>query len=141
MRGEDIKIKRPEQFVREFRIKEGSQKKVDRRQKDVEKRRLAKVPTGSIKDTVGLVVRIHEGRHSSQAIKKAMRALGLVDKYDAVFMKLDEDNISTAHLLTTSSRMHNTSLTMRCLRDAQAIRLVRRLRIRVQQIRSRAGAS
>jgi hypothetical protein len=94
IRGEDIKVKRPEAFVREFRIKEGSQRKVDRRQREVSRRRFAKIPSGSMKDTVGLVVRIHEGRNSSKAIKNKLRELGLNDKYDAVFMKLDDDNIS-----------------------------------------------
>ena len=44
-------------------------------------------------ETVGIVVRIHEGRHSSKEIKEDLRKLGLNKKYDAVFMKLDEKNI------------------------------------------------
>ena len=47
------------------------------------------VPKGSIQSTVGLVVRIHAGRHTSPDIKKALRDMGLNKKYDAVFMQLD----------------------------------------------------
>lgn len=94
VRGEDIKIKRPEQFLKDFRIREGGQRKVERRKREVERRRRAKVPEGSIKETVGVVVRVHEARHSSIAIKKELRRMGLNAKYDVVFMKLDEDCIS-----------------------------------------------
>jgi hypothetical protein len=67
---------------------------MERRKREVERRHRAKVPEGSIKDTVGIVIRIHEGRHSSEIIKKQLRSLGLTTKYEAVFMKLDEDCIS-----------------------------------------------
>ena len=93
IRGEDVKIKRPEQFVREFRIKEGSQNKMKRRKRETSRRAHVDVSKSDMLETVGIVVRIHEGRHSSKEIKEDLRKLGLNKKYDAVFMKLDEKNI------------------------------------------------
>ena len=95
LRGENIKIKRPEQYVREFRIKEGSQKKMERRKKQASKRKTVDVPKGSLKKTVGLAIRIHVGRHTSDEIKKELSALDLNAKYDAKFLKLNEETIST----------------------------------------------
>ena len=43
-----------------------------------------------IQSTVGFVVRIHEARNSNQEIKTALRKLGLHNKYDGVFIRLDE---------------------------------------------------
>lgn len=51
------------------------------------------VPKGAIKDTVGVIVRIHAGRHSSDEIKASLRGMGLAKKYDAVFTKLDAECI------------------------------------------------
>ena len=93
VRGEDVKIKRPEQFVTEFLIGEGSGNKMSRRKKKVEKKRLP-VPKTAIKDSVGLVVRIHGGRHASPVIKSELRKLGLLKKYDATFVKLDARGIA-----------------------------------------------
>lgn len=64
-----------------------------RRKRQAEQRSKANVPKGSIKKTVGFVVRIHEGRHTSVEIKKELKKLGLNKKYDAVFMKLDDESI------------------------------------------------
>jgi len=89
-RGEDVKIKRPEQFVREFRIKEGSQKKMERRAREAARRVKADVPRKELRTTVGVIVRIHGGRHSSDEIKKTLRDMGLNKKYDSIFVKLDE---------------------------------------------------
>lgn len=94
VRGEDVKIKRPEQFVREAHIKKGSQNKMKRRQREVARCKTVKVPKGSIQTTVGLAVRIHEGRHASDEITAALRKLGLTKKYDAVFVRLDEAGIA-----------------------------------------------
>ena len=94
IRGEDVKIKRPEQFIREARIKEGSLKKMNRRKSVVEAHtRGTIVPKSQIKKTVGVAVRIHGGRHSNEIIKAELKALGLNKKYDAVFVKLDNDGI------------------------------------------------
>lgn len=94
IRGEDVKIKRPEQFIREARIKEGSLNKMNRRKSVVEAHtRGSIVPKSQIKKTVGVAVRIHGGRHSNELIKAELKALGLNKKYDAVFVKLDNDGI------------------------------------------------
>jgi large subunit ribosomal protein L7e len=96
IRGEDVKMKRPEQFMREKLIKQGSQNKMKRRQREVEMRtRGVKVPKGSIRATVGFAIRIHEGRHASDEIKAALRKLGLKAKYDGIFFKLDEPGIAS----------------------------------------------
>jgi cytochrome c biogenesis protein ResB len=92
IRGEDIKIKRPEQFVTEFRIQEGSKNKMLRRKKAVE-RKNTPVPKELIKSSVGLAVRIHAGKHSNIMIKSELIKLGLNKKYDAVFVKLDAEGI------------------------------------------------
>jgi cytochrome c biogenesis protein ResB len=92
IRGEDIKIKRPEQFVTEFRIQEGSKNKMLRRKKAVEKKNTP-VPRELIKSTVGLAVRIHAGKHSNIMIKSELIKMGLNKKYDAVFVKLDAEGI------------------------------------------------
>jgi large subunit ribosomal protein L7e len=93
IRGEDVRIKRPEQFVREYRIKEGSLNKMKRRRRETERRVHVDVPRGQLQGTVGVAVRIHEGRHSSSEIKEALRKLGLTKKYDAIFVHLDEEGI------------------------------------------------
>jgi large subunit ribosomal protein L7e len=91
IRGEDIKIKRPEQFMTESRIKDGSKKKMLRKKKKSE----AKVSLGlTLKPTVGFAVRIHEGRHSNEDVKVELRKLGLNKKYDGAFVKLDHDGIT-----------------------------------------------
>lgn len=94
VRGEDIKIKRPEQFLKENKIKTGSLKKMQRRAKETERRSHVKLPKGmKIKETIGFVVRIHEGKFTNSEIKKYMNSIGLKKKYEAVFMKLDEKAI------------------------------------------------
>lgn len=94
IRGEDVRIKRPEQFLRENRIRTGSQQKMERRKRMAEKRTRLDIPKGSMQNTVGLVVRIHAGRHASEDIKTALRDMSLNKKYDAVFMKLDKAAIT-----------------------------------------------
>lgn len=94
VRGEDIKIKRPEQFLRENRIKEGSRKKMQRRARKAESRSKPALGGREMQKTTGFAVRIHEGRHSAPEIKTALRGLGLNKKYDAVFVKLDESGIT-----------------------------------------------
>jgi 60S ribosomal protein uL30 len=116
VKGEDVKIKRPEQFVREFRIvskrittrcieddglngclfdvqKQGSENKMKRRQKLMERRTSKTVNKMLTQSTVGLVIRIHAGKHSSEDIKKALKKLDLKNKYDAVFVRLDEERL------------------------------------------------
>jgi len=67
---------------------------MNRRKKQAERRKNAKnVPKNKIKDTTGLIVRIHGGRHSNNDIKKELTSMKLNNKYDAIFIKLDEDTI------------------------------------------------
>jgi large subunit ribosomal protein L7e len=98
VRGEDIKIKRPEQFMREKRIQQGSQKKMLRKKRKAESKTNIGV---DLKPTVGFAVRIHEGRHSSEDIKSELRKLGLNKKYDGCFVKLDKEGIT--HLRSLDS--------------------------------------
>jgi hypothetical protein len=92
IRGEDVKIKRPELFVTEYRIQEGSNNKMNRRKKQVE-RKNTPVPKTAIKSTVGFAIRIHTGKHASKEIKSELYKLGLTKKYDATFVKLDAEGI------------------------------------------------
>jgi large subunit ribosomal protein L7e len=96
VRGEDVKIKRPEQFMRESRIKAGSQQKMLRKQRKAAARTNLGVP---VKASVGFAVRIHEGRHSSEDIKSELRKLGLNKKYDGCFVRLDQAGITKLRAL------------------------------------------
>jgi hypothetical protein len=102
LRGEDVKIKRPEQIVTEFRIQEGSRNKMMRRKRAVEKKTLP-VKKSLIKGTVGVAIRIHTGKHASPQIKAELNKLGLTKKYDAVFVKLDAAGIGKNRLCTMLS--------------------------------------
>lgn len=93
VRGEDVRIKRPEQFVTEFRIGRGSENKMIRRKKKVEKKKHA-IPKSEVKPTIGFMIRIHQGRHASPIIKAELKKLGLSKKYDARFVHLDEKSIA-----------------------------------------------
>lgn len=75
--------------------REGSKNKHNRRKRQTEKRTTVAVPASSLKKTVGLVVRIHGGRHAAPEIKTELREMGLVRKYDAVFVRLDAEGIGT----------------------------------------------
>lgn len=93
VRGEDVKVKRPEQLLKESAIKKGSLNKMMRRKKQQE--RMSKTNFSKVvKNSTGFVIRIHEGRHTSTEISKQLHELGLHKKYDAVFMMLDEEAIS-----------------------------------------------
>lgn len=94
VRGENVTIKRPEQFVKEFRIKEGSRNIMKRLQKDTEKRTRIHIPKSELKRTIGFIVRIHIGRHASDEIKSVLSKMKLFRKYDAIFTKLDEETIA-----------------------------------------------
>ena len=69
--------------------REGSQQKMERRKRHVEVRVAPVVAPRLILRTVGFVVRIHQGRHSSPDIKQQLRDMKLIRKYDGVFMHLD----------------------------------------------------
>jgi hypothetical protein len=66
---------------------------MQRRKRDAEKRTHPNVPKGSLKSTVGFVIRIHAGRHASDEIKAELKKLNLNHKYDATFTILDEKHI------------------------------------------------
>jgi large subunit ribosomal protein L7e len=92
VRSENVKIKRPEQFLRENRTKTGSQNKMLRKKRKADARKNAEKPS-TLKRTTGFAVRIHQGRHSSDEIKAALREMGLNKKYDGIFVKLDNKGI------------------------------------------------
>jgi large subunit ribosomal protein L7e len=95
VRGENVTVKRPEQFVKESRIRQGSLNKMNRRKNTVaQKTKSDNIPKQEYKQSVGFVVRIHEGRHSNEEIKKELKSMNLVKKYDAMFMKLDREGIA-----------------------------------------------
>jgi hypothetical protein len=93
VRGENVKIIRPEQLVAARRIREGSQKKIDRKKSQVAANLNKAIPNAPLSDTVGFAVRIHEARHSSKDIKAELREMGLGKKYDSVFFKLDTEGL------------------------------------------------
>ncbi len=64
-----------------------------RRKRATEKRTKIAIPQASVKTTVGFVVRIHAGRHAAKEIKNELWKLGLLKKYDGVFMNLNQENI------------------------------------------------
>ena len=66
---------------------------MQRRRKLTERRVLGNVPKAQLRKTVGFAVRIHEGRHAAGQIKSELRELGLNKKYDAIFVKLDDEGI------------------------------------------------
>jgi hypothetical protein len=66
---------------------------MNRRKRKIEKMNINNIEKESIKDSVGFVVRIHTGRHASPEIKTQLRSLGLIRKYDGIFMKLDAQTI------------------------------------------------
>ena len=61
-----------------------------RRQKMIEKRSASSIAKMLPATTVGLVVRIHGGKHAAAEIKAALKKMGLKNKYDACFVRLDE---------------------------------------------------
>ena len=66
---------------------------MQRRKRQEDRRSRVSVPQDQIKNTCGFVVRIHIGRHASDDIKAKMKELNLMKKYDAKFIRLDEENI------------------------------------------------
>ena len=97
VRGDNVKVIRPERFVHEYRIKEGSQQKMVRKKRQIENNTAKKNKEMNNEimksSSIGLVIRIHEARHASKEIKKALSSLKLNKKYDARFIALDELSI------------------------------------------------
>lgn len=86
VRGENVKIRRPEDFVKRRVIQDNSSKKLKRKTKAVNMKRLKKIA----KPTVGFAIRVLGGKNTSNKVKDALLELGLAAKYDGVFLKLDE---------------------------------------------------
>ena len=74
--------------------KEGSKKRMERRKKQIEKQSSKTIKRTISKDTVGLMVRLHDGKNLTGALKAELRELKLNQKYDAQFINLNEENIS-----------------------------------------------
>ena len=66
---------------------------MQRRKRQEDRRSRVSVPKSEIRGTCGFVVRIHIGRHASADIKSKLRDLNLLKKYDARFIRLDEESI------------------------------------------------
>ncbi len=89
VRGENIKIKRPEQFLKKTLTRENSRKKYERKLTSITPKQLPKAS----RDTVGFVVRILGGRNASDEVKAALGRFGLNKKYDGAFVKFDKKNL------------------------------------------------
>jgi large subunit ribosomal protein L7e len=74
-----------------------------RRKRATEKRTKIAIPQASVKNTVGFVVRIHAGRHTAPEIKTELRKLGLLKKYEGVFMNLNQENIGNVETYSSLS--------------------------------------
>lgn len=98
VRGESVRITRPEQIVKARRIIDGSRNKLERKKSQVYAAPSKALPD-TILPTVGFVVRIHEARNSAQEVKRTLCEMGLRKKYDAVFFKLDEAGFGELVLL------------------------------------------
>ncbi len=79
---------------------------MQRRKRQENKRARVSVPQREIKPTCGFVVRIHQGRHASDDIKNYLRELKLNKKYDAKFIRLDEENIGKLTLFSFFILLH-----------------------------------
>lgn len=88
VRGENIKIKRPEQFLKKTLIRDNSRKKFERKSSSITSQKLPKAN----KNTVAFAVRILGGRNASDEVKAALGKFGLTKKYDGAFIKLDQKN-------------------------------------------------
>lgn len=101
VRGENIKIKRPEQFLKKSLTRENSRKKFIRKTSSVVAKKLPKVDSRS----VGFVVRILGGQNASDEVKAALGKFGLLKKYDGAFVKLDKRNLGKFVCLLDCSRV------------------------------------
>jgi hypothetical protein len=93
VRGENVKIIRPEKLVTQYRIADGSKKKFNRKRSEAENklsRRGFVVPVGEVKSTAGFIVRVHEAKNATPIIKSQLKGLGLDEKYKAGFFRLDQ---------------------------------------------------
>lgn len=89
VRGENVKIRRPEEFMKRKITKENSKKKFDRKSTSVNTKKVAR----EVKPSVGFAVRILGGKNASDEVKEALNSLGLSTKYDGAFIKLDKEGL------------------------------------------------
>lgn len=71
--------------------REISQNRSNRKRRKVEKESSAKVAKVIVKSSVGLVIRISDGKNIAGSLKGQLRELRLNNKYEAKFVKLDEE--------------------------------------------------
>jgi large subunit ribosomal protein L7e len=94
VRGETIRVVRPEQLVKIHRIKNGSEKRLMRQKKQAEFKVNRMIKNGvSFQSTVGFIVRVRDAKSASKQIKKELNNLGLNKIYNGVFHKLDAESI------------------------------------------------
>lgn len=94
VRGENVKIVRPEELVLKQRVKDGSKKKYDRKLRQSSAKLTMHghvLPANQVKKTVGFVIRVHEAKNASNVIKAELRGLGLEKKYQGHFIRLDQE--------------------------------------------------
>jgi hypothetical protein len=90
VRGENIKIRRPEEFMTKKLVQIKSSKKIMRKKRESVRSRIRKPK----KETVGFAVRVITGSNISKRVKAELENLGLNNKYDGIFVKLDGKNMS-----------------------------------------------
>lgn len=94
VRGETVRVVRPEQLVKIHRIKDGSQKRLQREMKQAQFKVNHMLKEGvALADTVGFIVRVREARSASKLIKKELRGLGLDKVNTGIFFKIDKDSL------------------------------------------------
>ena len=94
VRGETVRVVRPEQLVKIHRIKDGSQKRLQREMKQAQFNVNHMLKEGvALADTVGFIVRVREARSASKLIKKELRGLGLDKVNTGIFFKIDKDSL------------------------------------------------
>lgn len=104
VRGENVKIVRPEEMVIKARVKEGSKKKYQRKAHQAASRltmRGAVVPANRVKATTGFIVRVAAAKNAATVIKTQLRGLGLEELYQGKFINLDQETLARLKPLET----------------------------------------
>lgn len=70
---------------------------MNRRKRATERRTTIAIPQHAVKNTVGIAIRIHRGRHTSPEIKSELEKLGLTHKYNAIFVNLNQETIGMVY--------------------------------------------
>jgi len=94
VRGEAIRIRRPEQFVKDYLIMDKSQKNFERKKSQGELNSMKLInATNQLSTTIGFIVRVHGAQHASKSIKRELNMIGLRKKYSAVFCRIDAKSL------------------------------------------------